>query len=382
MVMIAMRCPLCRAALTENDLRCPRCDALLERLPFTSLNLADSPADIPDPTPFAGSTKVELGGDATIVGALGGDFSSWSGSGDALLGLSADEYLEAPTGIVERLILTPQVYVDEGVARMLKPEAVLKLLPGDDEALSLFERHMASFLDGDRPLARVARKANVTLDDARIALALLVEKKRAVLVGHMIVPERYQEATPQKPQPRVPPIPQAPSAPRHPASVVEKPAAPVRPPMQATPPSPPQAARDTSATTPPIAHERPFDPAKRAPPPDAFRRYGEQQDVRLLKLAMEKEEAGLYDDAVRLLRRAIEVNPRAAVLYNRLGVVLATRLRDYVAACDALVRACELEPKNHTYMGNLAKVAERAEAARDEREREKNNFGGMFKRRK
>ncbi len=397
-MVFGMRCPLCKARLIENDRRCPRCDALTERLPFMSLNLEDSPADIPDPVSPAsrtGSTKVELGGDARIVGALGGDFSSWSGSGewaepqDAFLGLSAEDYLGAATGVVDRQLveqelvrqgLATPVYVDDGVARMLKAEAVLALRPGDDAALSAFERHVASFLDGERPIARVARKANLSLDDARIALALLVDKQRAVLVGHMIVPARFREARPAPPREpvRPPPLPSD--------ALTERSEEHVRPAMQARPQQAREATRaervpPPRATTAPAevrsAPHRPFDPSKRAPPPGT--RYGEQQDVRLLKLAMQKEADGAYDDAVRLLRKAIEVNPDAAVLYNRLGVVLATRLKDYAAASEALFHACELEPNNDTYMSNLAKVAERSEAQRAEAEREKASFGGIGK---
>lgn len=387
-----MRCPLCQAPLTENDRRCPRCDALLERLPFTSLNLRNSPADIPDPSPpevsDTHSTKAELGGDARIVGELGGDFSSWSGSGewtpheDALYGLTAEDYLGAATGVVERtLAATPlpasQVYVDENVARQLRPEAVLELVPGDDDALSLFERHVAGFLDGSRPLARVARKANVSLDDARIALALLIDRKRATLVGHLIVPERFQKDLPRPPR-KPPPLP--------PDALDEETPANVRPAMRPQPtPPPPSSTRAPApppAAPPPSATPyRPFDPSRRPPPPGA--RYGPQQDVRLLKLAMEKEAVGLYDDAVRLLQKAIEVNPDAAVLYNRLGVVLATRKQDYAAAAEVLFKACELEPNNETYMSNLAKVAERSESARAQEQADKASLvGGLFRRRR
>lgn len=390
-----MRCPLCQVPLTEKDHRCPRCDALLEHIPFRSLNLVESPADIPDPispeVSDTASTKAELGGDARIVGELGGDFSSWTGSGEwdphegVLTGLTAEDYLGATTGVVERTFAPPtaQVYVDEKVALQLRPEAVFAPVPGDDGALSLFERHVVGILDGSRPLARVARKANVSLDDARIALALLLDKGRAALVGHLLVPERFQTETR--------PTPDAPEtrgeAPPLPPEAIDGPPAAVRPPMQ---PSAPRAAPPPSTTStrpaprpeapPAKAPYRPFDPARRPPPPGA--RYGEQQDVRLLKLAMQKEEAGLYDDAVRLLRKAIEVNPGAAVLYNRLGVVLATRKKDYAAAADALFRACEIEPSNDTYMANLAKVAERSERERAQAEADKASFGGLFRRRK
>lgn len=328
-----MRCPLCQAPITRDDARCPGCDALLERLPFLSMNLDEAPAEVDDEADGTGSSKVELGGDTLIVGPLDDDFSSLSGSGESALGLTPDEYLEARTGLVERSIAPAPVYLSGAIAETLKKEAVLALVPGE-MTLSPFEQHVASFLDGQRPLARVARMANLSLDDARIALAMLLERKHVILIGHVVVPPEHggqEVAPPRAPmQPAPPPLPRAPTP----------------PPKAAPPPKP---------APPKPAPPKPSPPGKR---------YGEQQDVRLLKSAIEKEKEGDYEGAVNLLHLALDVNPRAGVLHNRLGVVLATRLKEYEAACDALIRACELEPHNDTYKANLMKIMERAEAER------------------
>ena len=68
-------------------------------------------------------------------------------------------------------------------------------------------------------------------------------------------------------------------------------------------------------------------------------------------------EEGRYEQAAQLFSRAVETEPRAAPIFNRLGVVLATRLRRYDEACVALEQAVALEPDNAVYKNNFAKVA-------------------------
>jgi hypothetical protein len=50
------------------------------------------------------------------------------------------------------------------------------------------------------------------------------------------------------------------------------------------------------------------------------------------------------------------VNPKAAALYNRLGVVLSIRLKRHDEALAHLKRAIELEPGSIVYMNNFSKV--------------------------
>ena len=51
------------------------------------------------------------------------------------------------------------------------------------------------------------------------------------------------------------------------------------------------------------------------------------------------------------------MNPRAAALYNRIGVVLSVRLQRHDEALAHLKKAVELEPGSMVYMNNFSKVA-------------------------
>jgi hypothetical protein len=43
-------------------------------------------------------------------------------------------------------------------------------------------------------------------------------------------------------------------------------------------------------------------------------------------------------------------------VHNRLGVLLATRRKEYQRATDHLIRAVELDPENAVFRNNLGKV--------------------------
>jgi len=80
------------------------------------------------------------------------------------------------------------------------------------------------------------------------------------------------------------------------------------------------------------------------------------QELVLFEQASEAEGKGEYDKAARLLGQAIIINPRAAALFNRLGVVLSIRLKRHDEALAHLKRAIELEPGSIVYMNNFSKV--------------------------
>jgi hypothetical protein len=73
--------------------------------------------------------------------------------------------------------------------------------------------------------------------------------------------------------------------------------------------------------------------------------------------ALQAEQEGRYDKAIELLRLAADRTPNSAALWNRLGVLLATRRKDISGALDALGKAIELEPNNPAYMNNFGKIA-------------------------
>jgi Flp pilus assembly protein TadD/DNA-binding MarR family transcriptional regulator len=71
--------------------------------------------------------------------------------------------------------------------------------------------------------------------------------------------------------------------------------------------------------------------------------------------ATEAEKRGQIDEAIRLLRKAIQTSPHAAC-YNRLGVILATKKREFNEAQLLLHKAIQLDPRNPIYAVNLQKT--------------------------
>ena len=80
------------------------------------------------------------------------------------------------------------------------------------------------------------------------------------------------------------------------------------------------------------------------------------RELVLFEQASEAEGKGDHLRAVKLLEEAIAANPRAAALYNRLGVVLSIRLKRHDEALAHLKKAIELEPGSIVYMNNFSKV--------------------------
>jgi hypothetical protein len=76
----------------------------------------------------------------------------------------------------------------------------------------------------------------------------------------------------------------------------------------------------------------------------------------LFEHANEAEGRGEYERAVKFLTEAVELNPRAAVLHNKLGVVLSIRLKRHADALVYLKQAVDLEPGSVVYMNNFSKV--------------------------
>ncbi|MBI5493453.1 MAG: tetratricopeptide repeat protein [Deltaproteobacteria bacterium] len=107
---------------------------------------------------------------------------------------------------------------------------------------------------------------------------------------------------------------------------------------------------------------------------------GKAREVELFESAQVAEGRGEFKEAVRLLEQAVEANGEVGALHNRLGVVLATRLKDFDRATEALQRAIELEPDNPTFKNNLGKVLAWAEAARDKDPKRGKKKGGFFSR--
>jgi tetratricopeptide (TPR) repeat protein len=71
--------------------------------------------------------------------------------------------------------------------------------------------------------------------------------------------------------------------------------------------------------------------------------------------ARHAEASGDIDKAIALLKTAIEMLEHGS-FYNRLGILLAQKKRELVLAERMLRRALDLDPDNHVYVQNLARV--------------------------
>jgi hypothetical protein len=80
------------------------------------------------------------------------------------------------------------------------------------------------------------------------------------------------------------------------------------------------------------------------------------RELQLFEAASEAEGKGDFDKAVSFLEEAVSINPKAAALRNRLGVVLSIRLKRHTEALEQLKLAIDLEPGNIVYMNNFSKV--------------------------
>jgi hypothetical protein len=74
------------------------------------------------------------------------------------------------------------------VQKMFEPDAVLSLREGANLGalqLSPFEQHVLSFIDGQRPVARIRKKAGLGASDLKIAIGMLSDRNLIVVTGHI-----------------------------------------------------------------------------------------------------------------------------------------------------------------------------------------------------
>ncbi|MCC7108438.1 MAG: tetratricopeptide repeat protein [Deltaproteobacteria bacterium] len=94
------------------------------------------------------------------------------------------------------------------------------------------------------------------------------------------------------------------------------------------------------------------------PPPPAS--AAQTEDQRLAAQARALEAAGDMNGAANAYRRALKLKPSDPELYNRLGILLALRMKDLIGATAALKKALENAPTNLAYRSNLGKVVKMA----------------------
>lgn len=78
-----------------------------------------------------------------------------------------------------------------------------------------------------------------------------------------------------------------------------------------------------------------------------------------LQVALRMEQRGRQDEAIRFLERSIALSPEAAVLYNRLGIILLRERADLTRAEKCFRKALDLSPDNGVYQQNLRQVVAR-----------------------
>ena len=362
---------------------------------------------------------------------------------------------------------------------MVEPAAVLAW-KGDVAlgalGLTAIEQHVAALIDGERPVARIAKKAGLSPDDLKVAISMLADRQLLIVKGHLqpdamalLEPDDLDETgeVVLPPAPRAPqdvpldlpldaltPLARMPAAPSPfdfaaPAAatgaggsvvtgddgetafpgVAIRPALNVRPATRATmakaavaaaPASTGTAkdgtAKDATATT--ATAKGPPVPQKAKAPADAAAKLKVQQmlelalkdlregkkaraltyvrmaadldpsdlkarslldnwnqaeqiaksdseDQRLVADAQRCEDLGQFDLAANMYRKVIALKPSEPEPYNRLGIVLALRLKDYTGAINALMKAAELAPDNVAYRSNLGKIYKLSEGKAD-----------------
>ncbi len=408
-----VHCPKCGLENAPDAVICPGCDFILD-VSFLGDDFLNQTTAVGEDDKADGG----FGGEAYIVGSIQRPEGI-----DSFMSEATGSFLTAETGEIRRIVLPTTVYVDRSTQIMLEPNAVLRIKPGTDLQrlqLSPFEMHVVQFVDGERPVARIRKRANLSMSDTKIALAMIVDRGVLQLVGNVtavdlgddlgaseegepLEPPAFEGPTPQDEAP--PPTAPAPVAPVAP-TVRAAPA-----PVALLPGSAISVLRPSDAVAPSIVpmvvddeadigrkraalglyelaladlragkKTRAYMYAKQARDayPDSTEisalladwanaeKFAVQQtaDHKLFMQAVEAEDRGEYAQAIHLMREAIAINPAAAELHNRIGVIMATRLADYSSASNALMRAVELEPKNLVYRSNLGKVFKMSEGKR------------------
>lgn len=171
------QCPKCGESSADGTVICPGCDYILDAA-FLGDDILNERTGQQKPV------STSSGGDAVVLGGIDEPI-------DMMFSESTGSFLTADTLDVDRQIVRAPVYVGKSVQELMKPEAVLaqaKDIERRKVALSPFELHVLSFIDGVRPLARLRKKTGLSSDDLRIAVGMLAEKNAVVLVGLIAPP--------------------------------------------------------------------------------------------------------------------------------------------------------------------------------------------------
>lgn len=384
-----MQCPKCGESVGGAAVICPRCDYILDTS-FLGDDILNEKTGAHGP--------VTGPGDAVVLGGLDEEV--------ALFSDNTGSFLTADTLDVDREVVPAALYVGKSVQELMKPEAVLKKADDLDKRksmLSPFEMHVLSFIDGNRPVARLRKLTGLSSDDIRIAVGMLAEKGAVKLMGHIAAPDMKallgddisgDNTGPQQPAKTdsapapvewkpVFPLDDVPVGMKSETRAAAAPSPWTEPKKDAPKPAPPmdaeaRAVKERAAGFFELAHlelkkgnrVRAHVYAKLAADTDphtpkyqellkswpAAARAAASTESALFADADIAEKQGNYHKALALLEQAVGVNPKASHIHNRLGLMYATRFKRFSDASESLMKAIELEPNNVAYKNNLGKI--------------------------
>lgn len=388
-----MKCRKCGHQNVDSDWVCSRCEYVLDasflgndilnERTRDGIDDEDESAELAPPAP-----GLEFGGDALILGRFGDADEDVQG----IISINTGGFL----AVTSEPDAPASVYITSEISKLIVPGRVMRRTADADarkDMLSPFELAVFSLVDGVRNLSDVQIAAGLSHDDLCIAIAMLHDKAIIeALPSTRRPPASGVVAAPALPAPPVtaPPQPAATDAPRPsmaPAAVRPKMSLGAMPQtgsgaVRAQSVKPADDAKQRAAQHYDLCQKdlaagrvgRAWGYAKLAAEADPSNAayvqlfadwhklhggaHGDKATTpqELMLAAQDAESKGDMERAVEILQRLCKDAPKSAAAYNKLAVLLATRLRRFKPAYDAAIRAVELEPGNMAYQSNMMKI--------------------------
>ncbi|MCC7107839.1 MAG: hypothetical protein IT382_01000 [Deltaproteobacteria bacterium] len=337
-------CPQCAKPMEQDDGFCGSCGAItdpdltLDESAGGPFGTAPDTAPLPSQAGLEPAAPTATGRHQALTGLdMGGDFDERTDVSPSPLHdppppppvatgeKPADNFqafLEENTGAMERSLFEEETGTHRADRQnMVQPQVVLRCKAGVDRAaLSPFEQHVLSFLDGRRPLARLRKKAGLSFGDLKVAIGMLADRGVLEVVGNfvpdlkgLLEEDELVDSGPHGILPKTAPEPVAGVPPQAVATPRRAPPAPAPPPAPKAPrpavaPLPGQGAalprtgtpsgvRAVAAPPPPVVLSNPGIDPKRL------------QANQLLERALTELRAGKRPAAIALVRMAAELVP-------------------------------------------------------------------------
>jgi type IV pilus assembly protein PilB len=334
------RCPSCYQKVGPEDFLCPRCELILQ-------------ADVEEIT-----APTEVSVVRRMLERPQARVSSASPPPPPPLPKSSPE---ESIGRTKMMVLPP------GLEEIPRVVAGLRLACMD---LTPFEAWVVSGIDGissGKALENIFGLASMEL---RVVLQTLRDKGVISIEPAPAPPRREASAPPPPSRPASDParsteVPRSRPAVQPTPPVALKPLEPETDPRVAVANALPKNRKVLDALKQVKRTEAPTGPAPRPAPPPEARKPSDVRAESSLQVALRMEQSGKLNEAVAYLERAIERSPDAAMLYNRLAVILVRERGQLRKAEQLLEKAIELDAENGVYRQNLLKVIDkRANRAR------------------